>query len=315
MQTPTRLNLYISQSGLCSRRKADTLILNGEITVNHWPMKDVGYMVQEKDTVRYGKAIIKPEKLTYVLLNKPTSVITAVEDQFNRPTVVNLVKGKDITGRIYPVGRLDYDTSGVLILTNDGDLAQVLAHPKSEVQKVYRVTLKEDLAFDDAAKLKKGVFLTDGGARVDTLHQGYKKNVAQVTIHSGRNRIIRRMFESLGYTVKKLERVIFAGLTARDVKLGDWRFLTPAEVKKLQMLEIPGKKKDSGAKKKITGTKKTGLGSKKVTSLETTLKEFVPVSKRTSAPSKRLARKPAGKGRGSKKRAPSRTAKRSPKRK
>ena len=291
MKTLIRLNLYLSQSGLCSRRKADALIQAGEITVNHWPVTDIGYQVQEKDTVRYKKDIIKPEKLTYVLLNKPTGVITAVEDQFNRPTVVNIVQSKEITSRLYPIGRLDYDTSGVLLLTNDGDLSQALAHPKSNVQKVYRVTLKEELKADDVARLKKGVYLTDGGARVDSLHQGYNKNVAQVTIHSGRNRIIRRMFESLGYTVKKLERVIFAGLTTRNVRLGDWRFLTPAEVTKLKMFEAPTKK--SAAPKKSSGSKKASTGSKKVTSVESALQKIAP--NRKIVPSKRLAKRPARK--------------------
>ncbi len=249
-----RLNAYLCQSGLCSRRKADELIKSGDITINHWPMTDLSYTVQEKDTVRYKKIIVKPESLSYVLLNKPTGYVTTMDDQFNRPTVMDLL-GKEIKSRVYPIGRLDYDTTGVLLLTNDGQLAHILAHPRLSVPKLYLIKLKEDLSLDHIAKIKKGVFLKDGPARVDNIKQAYDAKSAYVTIHSGRNRIVRRIFESFGYTVKKLERVSFAGLTTKGVKLGDWRFLTPAEVKKLQSLSPDAKPKKT-IKKVAVSTKK-----------------------------------------------------------
>lgn len=255
---PTRLNLYVSQSGLCSRRKADELIQAGEITVNHWPMTNPAYEVQAKDTVRYKKTVIKPEALTYIVMNKPEGYITSLSDEHNRPTVIDLLD-KSVKNRVYPVGRLDYNTTGVLLLTNDGDLAQKLAHPSSLIKKVYKVTLKEDVTSETCATLKRGVYLEDGAARVDSLYQGHDKKVVRVTIHSGRNRVIRRMFEALGYTVKKLERLSFATLTCKNILLGYSRALRPAELKKLLAFEVPKEEKTKNAKKRTVrkGSKST----------------------------------------------------------
>ncbi len=234
----TRLNVYVSQSGLCSRRKADELIKAGEITVNHWATTDPSYIVQENDTVRHKKIIIKPESLSYILMHKPEGYVTTLRDQFNRPTVMDLLD-KNVKNRVYPIGRLDYNTTGVLLLTNDGDLAQKLSHPRSNVKKVYRITLKESLTSDDALKIRKGVYLSDGPAKVDSLTQGHDKKTADVSIHSGRNRVIRRVFEGLGYTIKKLDRLYFAGVSHKGIQCGDWRFLLPGEIKKLKAFEAP----------------------------------------------------------------------------
>lgn len=251
----TRLNVFVSQSGLCSRRKADELIKAGEITVNHWPTTDPSYVVQENDAVRFKKVIIKPESLSYILMHKPEGYITTASDQFNRPTVMDLLD-KNVKNRVYPVGRLDYNTTGVLILTNDGDLAQKLSHPKSNVKKIYRITLKEPLTSDDAIKIKRGIYLSDGPAKVDGLYQGHDKKTADITIHSGRNRVIRRVFEGLGYTVRSLDRIIFAGINHRGIQCGDWRFLHPSEIKKLKALEAPKVSKVPVGRKAIPKTAK-----------------------------------------------------------
>lgn len=258
----TRLNVYISQSGLCSRRKADELIQAGEITVNHWPMTNPAYEVQEKDTVRHKKMVVKPESLTYLVMNKPEGYITSLSDEHGRPTVIDLLD-KNVKNRVYPVGRLDYNTTGVLLLTNDGELAQKLAHPSSMIKKVYRVTVKEDVSADTCTKLKRGVYLEDGPGRVDSLFVGQDRKTVRVTIHSGRNRIIRRMFEALGYTIRKLERISFASLTSRNVAVGAWRVLRPAEVKKLQAIEAPKKsKKTEEIKKRVLAIKKSAARAK-----------------------------------------------------
>lgn len=265
---PIRLNLYVSQSGLCSRRKADQLIKAGEITVNHWPMTNPGYEVQPKDTIRHKKAVIKPEALTYIVMNKPEGYITSLSDEHNRPTVIDLLD-KTIKNRIYPVGRLDYNTTGVLLLTNDGDLAQKLAHPSSLIKKVYKVTLKEDVTKEACATLKRGVYLEDGASRVDSLYQGYDKKVVRVTIHSGRNRIIRRMFEALGYTIKKLERMSFATLGCKNILPGHSRPLRPTELKKLLEIDIEQVKKTTTKKRKNFSPKQParGKGTKTRTSI------------------------------------------------
>lgn len=276
----TRLNVYIAQSGLCSRRKADELIKTGKITVNHWPQTNPAYQVQEKDTVRYGKTIIKPEPLTYIVMNKPEGYITTMSDEFKRPTIVDLLD-KNIKNRVFPVGRLDYNTTGVLLLTNDGDLAQKLAHPSSMIEKVYRVTLKEDVTPESCLKLKTGMYLKDGPARVDSLFQGHDKKTVRITIHSGRNRIIRRMFEALGYTVKKLERIVFATIQAKEVPVGRYRVLEPKEVQRLQDLKPPKKsEKIEAIKKRVIAIKKSA--ARKSKSGKNAAKR--PLRKRKSAP-------------------------------
>ncbi len=276
----TRLNVYVSQSGLCSRRKADELIKAGEITVNHWPETNPAYQLQEKDTVRHGKIVIKPEALTYIVMNKPEGYITTMSDEFKRPTIVDLLDSS-IKNRVFPVGRLDYNTTGVLLLTNDGDLAQKLAHPSSMIEKVYRVTLKEEVTPETCLKLRTGMYLKDGPARVDSLYQGHDKKIVRITIHSGRNRIIRRMFEALGYTVKRLERTVFATLSAKDVPLGGWRLLEPREIKKLQDFQPPKKSaKTEAIKKRVIAIKKAA--KRKSSSAKFAAKR--PLRKRKSAP-------------------------------
>lgn len=232
-----RLNVYIAHSGLCSRRKADELIAQGEITVNHGIIRHAGYQVQDKDTVRYKKKVVKPGliKTITLALNKPIGVITAAADDKHRATVMDLLDKKFKT-RVYPIGRLDLNTSGLLLLTNDGELAHKLAHPKFNVQKVYQVTLDSDLSDAHLEKIKKGIRLHDGPIKVDHIHRGLQKYKAKVTVHSGRFRIVRRIFESLGYTVRKLDRINFAGITKRNLAEGQYRILTEQELALLKKI-------------------------------------------------------------------------------
>lgn len=255
MKNTTRLNLFISQSGLCSRRKADGLIKGGEITVNHWPVKTPGYQVQEGDTVRFKKNVIKPEALSYIVMHKPEGYVTTLKDQFKRPTVMDLLD-KNVKNRVYPVGRLDYHTSGVLLWTNDGELARKLTHPRSSIKKVYRVVLTKPLTSEDLLKIRKGVYLADGPAKVDALYQGHNKKIADITLHSGRNRVIRRLFEGLGYGIQSLDRILFAGITHKEIRCGDWRFLHPSEIKKLKALEALPEKPIQPKKVEIPKTAK-----------------------------------------------------------
>ena len=231
--TSLRLNVYLAHAGLCSRRAADELIKSGQITINHGVITNPGYQVREKDTVRYKKKVIalgKNPLVTYVL-NKPEGFITSVSDEYNRPTVMDLIVTKS---RVYPIGRLDYNTSGVLLLTNDGELAQILAHPKHQVKKVYVVTLAKDLTAEHLAMIQKGLHLHDGPIKVDSIAWGDHKKRVKVALHSGRNRIVRRIFESLGYTVRKLDRVNFGGISKKGLTLGQFRVLTENEVAKLK---------------------------------------------------------------------------------
>ena len=230
-----KLDTYLIQHGSCSRRKADELVREGSITVNHWVVTEPTYIVQEKDTVRYKKQIIKPQPLleaapSYILLYKPAGYVTTTSDEQSRKTIYDLIKDSDITARLFPVGRLDIHTTGVLLLTDDGELAHKLAHPSYEVEKVYQVTLNKPLAPEAYQTIKKGLRLVDGPIAIDKLEIGYSPTSVRITIHSGRNRIVRRIFESLGYTVDKLERIGFAGIPKRGLALGQWRFLHRKEV-------------------------------------------------------------------------------------
>ncbi len=228
-----RLNRFIANAGVCSRRKADELIRNGEIQVNGQVITELGYKVKKADVVIYKGKRLVPEKKVYILLNKPKDTLTTAKDPEGRRTVFDLIAGAT-SERVYPVGRLDRNTTGLLFLTNDGELADRLMHPSSEVEKVYHVVLDRNFEKSDFEKLAAGIELEDGFIAPDSL--SYTNNSFKelgVEIHSGRNRIVRRMFEHLGYKVVKLDRVLYAGLTKKGLERGAWRFLTPNEVRYL----------------------------------------------------------------------------------
>jgi 23S rRNA pseudouridine2605 synthase len=232
-----QLNRYLAHCGLCSRRKATEIIQSGEITVNHFPITDPAYELQDKDTVRYEKKVVKLEDKMYVLLNKPKGYVTTVSDPFHEKTVLELLKGT-IKNRVYPVGRLDMETTGLLLLTNDGDLAEHLAHPRHEIKKSYHVVVDRPLQEKDLAIIKRGVYLRDGKAEVDRIYfiKGRSKFSVGIELHSGKNRIIRRIFSQIGFTVTRLDRVTYAGLTKQGLKPGDYRLLKKTEVDKLKQL-------------------------------------------------------------------------------
>ena len=230
------LNKFIAHSGVAARREAAEIVKQGLVKVNGELVTEPGHKVSAKDDIRVnGKKIFLAKNLIYILLNKPKDYITTTDDPQGRKTVLDIIK-KATPERIYPVGRLDRNTSGVLLLTNDGELSQKLTHPSNEVKKVYHVTLNKPLDKKDFDKILKGVTLEDGPASVDVLAYADVKDKTQlgVEIHSGRNRIVRRIFESLGYDVKNLDRVMFAGLTKKNVERGKWRFLTEKEVRDLK---------------------------------------------------------------------------------
>lgn len=230
------LNKYISHSGVCSRRDAVDLIKSGKVKVNGSVITEPGHKVAVADTVIVaGKKLTPVKDFVYILLNKPKDYLTTTEDPQQRKTVLDLLKGAP-ANRIYPVGRLDRNTSGVLLLTNDGDLSQMLTHPSNQVKKVYAVTLDKPLTKPHFDAILSGVQLEDGVAKVDVLAFPDAQDLTQVgvEIHSGRNRIVRRIFEHFGYDVKALDRVIFAGLTKKNVNRGKWRFLTEKEVRDLK---------------------------------------------------------------------------------
>jgi 23S rRNA pseudouridine2605 synthase len=233
---PMRLNKYVSNAGICSRRKADELIAAGDITVNDEIIKEPGHRVQPGDTVIYKDRKIFPRKnFIYVLINKPRGVITTLSDEKGRKTILDIIKGK-VRVRVYPVGRLDRETTGLLLVTNDGELTKKLSHPSHEVKKIYHVTLDKALTETHLLQIKSGITLDDGPIKVDGISyvQEAGPNQIGVTLHSGRNRIIRRIFESLGYEVTRLDRVYYAGLTKKDLPRGRMRFLTEQEVIMLQ---------------------------------------------------------------------------------
>ncbi|GAB3024219.1 pseudouridine synthase [Spirosoma pulveris] len=232
----TRLNRFIANSGVCSRREADELIAHGDISVNGKVVTEMGYKVKEGDTVKYGTKVLNPERFVYVLLNKPKDYITTTEDPEDRKTVMELVAdaGKF---RMYPVGRLDRNTTGLLLITNDGELADKLTHPSNNIRKIYQVELDKPITDEHFEAIKKGIELEDGPIKPDAISvvtpDGY---VVGIEIHSGRNRIVRRIFESFGYEVTKLDRTTYAGLTKKELPRGKWRFLDPKEVVKLKYL-------------------------------------------------------------------------------
>lgn len=234
-----RLNKYLADSGICSRREADDLILAGAVSVNGEVVTELGTKVNTTDKVVYGGETLNREKLRYVLLNKPKGVITTSDDPLERHTVMELVEGA-CSERIYPVGRLDRNTIGLLLLTNDGDLAKTLTHPSHEVKKLYHATLDKPLTKNDLAQIREGLMLEDGPIEVDAIDwvvDDPTKREVGIEIHSGRNHIVRRIFESLGYEVIKLDRVMFAGLTKQNLPRGHWRFLTPSEISILKRIK------------------------------------------------------------------------------
>jgi 23S rRNA pseudouridine2605 synthase len=238
-----RLNKYIANSGICSRREADDLIAAGVISVNGAIVTEMGYKISPGDVVKYNDKAIRSERLVYVLLNKPKDFITTTDDPQNRRTVMNLIQGAG-RERIYPVGRLDRATTGVLLFTNDGELTKKLTHPSHEIKKIYQVDLDRALKSSDLDKVKTGIELEDGLAHVDEIfYSGDSKKTVGVELHSGKNRIVRRIFEELDYRVVKLDRVYFAGLTKKDLPRGRWRFLTEVEIANLKMLTAKKHKK------------------------------------------------------------------------
>ena len=233
---PIRLNKYLANAGVCSRREADEFIQAGVVTVNGNVVTELGTKVVRTDEVKFHDQPVTLEKKVYVLLNKPKDYVTTSDDPQQRKTVMDLVKNV-CPERIYPVGRLDRNTTGVLLLTNDGDLASKLTHPKFLKKKVYHVYLDKNVTAHDMQQIATGIELEDGEIHADDIQYASDTDKSQVgiEIHSGKNRIVRRIFESLGYRVVKLDRVQFAGLTKKNLRRGDWRFLTEKEVEMLRM--------------------------------------------------------------------------------
>jgi len=227
---PVRLNRFIAMSGVCSRREADELILAGEVTVNGVVADQLGTKVMLSDEVRLNGKILKGERKVYIIMNKPKGYITTTDDPHADHTVMDLLKDQ-VKERVYPIGRLDKNTTGVLLLTNDGELAQELTHPSFEKRKIYHVFLDKPVSEEDLAKLTAGITLEDGEIHADEVsYVDDRKNEVGVEIHSGRNHIVRRMFQHIGYEVEKLDRVFFAGFTKMGLRRGFWRYLTPREV-------------------------------------------------------------------------------------
>ena len=233
---PIRLNKFLANAGVCSRREADEFITAGVVSVNGEVVTELGTKVKRSDEIKFHDQPINIEKKVYVLLNKPKDYVTTSDDPQNRKTVMDLVSGA-CRERIYPVGRLDRNTTGVLLLTNDGDLASKLTHPKFLKKKIYHVYTDKNVTAADMRQIAEGITLEDGEIHADAIDYASPTDKKQVgiEIHSGKNRIVRRIFESLGYRVVKLDRVFFAGLTKKNLRRGDWRFLTEQEVNMLRM--------------------------------------------------------------------------------
>lgn len=228
------MNKFISNSGVCSRREADNRIAMGLVSVNGTTMTEMGYKVKPTDEVRYEGKRLKAEKPVYILLNKPKGFITTTEDPQERHTVMNLIANA-CSERVYPVGRLDRNTTGLLLLTNDGDLADKLTHPSYNVKKIYKVELDKPITKADFEQLAAGIRLEEGVAVPDDLAiVSDDRQTVGIELHIGWNRIVRRLFESLGYQVVKLDRVVYAGLDKKDLPRGNWRFLTQPEIVRLK---------------------------------------------------------------------------------
>ena len=233
---PIRLNKFLANAGVCSRREADEFITAGVVSVNGTGVTELGTKVKRTDEVKFHEQPVSIERKVYVLLNKPKDYVTTSDDPQNRKTVMDLVKNV-CRERIYPVGRLDRNTTGVLLFTNDGELASKLTHPKFLKKKIYHVTTDKNVTAADMRQIAEGITLEDGEIRADAIDYASPTDKKQIgiEIHSGKNRIVRRIFEALGYRVVKLDRVLFAGLTKKNVRRGDWRFLTEQEVNMLRM--------------------------------------------------------------------------------
>ena len=233
---PIRLNKFLANAGVCSRRETDEFITAGVVSVNDEVVTELGTKIKRSDVVKFHDEPVSIERKAYVLLNKPKDTVTTSDDPQERRTVMDLVKGA-CNERIYPVGRLDRNTTGVLLLTNDGDLASKLTHPKFLKKKIYHVQLDKNLAKADMEQIAAGIQLEDGEIHADAISytDDFRKDQVGIEIHSGKNRVVRRIFESLGYKVIKLDRVFFAGLTKKGLRRGDWRYLSEAEVNYLRM--------------------------------------------------------------------------------
>ncbi|MFY0626178.1 MAG: rRNA pseudouridine synthase [Reichenbachiella sp.] len=233
---PIRLNKYIANAGICSRRDADALISEGKIKINDKVVTELGRKVEKGDKVKHNGKLIVLQKFAYVLLNKPKAFLTTMDDPQGRPTVMKLVEGS-CDERIFPVGRLDRNTTGLLLFSNDGELSQKLTHPKYKIKKIYQVELNKALTSNDANQIADGVKLEDGLVNVDeiVILDESKKNIG-IQIHVGKNRIVRRIFESLGYEVTKLDRTMYGNLTKKNLPRGKWRLLTEKEVVLLKNL-------------------------------------------------------------------------------
>ena len=235
-----RLNRYIANAGICSRREADKLISAGAVTVNGKVITELGTKVSPHDKVQYGEQSLKREKLRYVLLNKPKGFITTTDDPQERKTVMSLI-AKACKERVYPVGRLDRNTTGLLLFTNDGELTRKLLHPRHGIKKVYHVVLDKAVTKKDMNEILEGVQLEDGMIKVDAVEyigDGKDKKQLGIELHTGKNRVIRRIFEKLNYTVIRLDRVSFAGLTKKQLPRGEWRLLEEKEISFLKMLSV-----------------------------------------------------------------------------
>ena len=233
-ETELRLNRFISISGVCSRRDADELIKAGRVKVNGEVVNTVGVKVKKKDKVEVDGAIIIPERKVYLVLNKPKDYVTTVDDPLERKTVMALVEGA-CKERVYPIGRLDRQTTGVLLFTNDGDLAKKLTHPKFDHKKIYHVFLDKAVAEQDIQAIADGIQLEDGFIQADEIsYASEDRTEVGIEIHSGKNRVVRRIFEHFGYQIVKLDRVYFAGITKKNLPRGRWRFLTTEEVNVLK---------------------------------------------------------------------------------
>ncbi len=232
---PARLNKYLAHAGIASRREADELIQQGCVTVNGQVVTEMGYKVQEQDVVKFKNNVISPEKKVYILLNKPKDYITTTDDEKGRKTVMDLIRNAT-KSRVYPVGRLDRHTTGLLLLTNDGELAQKLTHPSFEAKKVYLCVLDKPLKQEDMRKIAEGISLEEGLAKIDAIEYADPQDKRRIGIelHIGWNKIVRRIFEAIGYEVRQLDRVFYAGLTKKDLPRGKWRHLGEKEVIRLK---------------------------------------------------------------------------------